>query len=112
MPKVYVTQIPHRKDSETGAFVPTVNLSPAHEHGEVVVCMPPRAAFFATQDLVKQLSEKLCDYNYEAGDCLVALGDPAVIAVACAILGRMGKFTVLKWDKQLGRYSPARVVIN
>lgn len=110
--KVYITQVPHRRDRETNAFVPSVNISPASEHGELVVMMPPRAAFHATGDLVRQLREHLKDYDYEAGDSLVALGDPAIIAVACAILGKMhGRFTVLKWDKNVGRYLPAHVVV-
>ena len=110
--KVYVTQIPHRKDKETNSFVPTVNIAPASEYGEIVVMMPPRASFHATSDLVRQLKEHLVDYNYEAGDCLVALGDPAVIAVACAILGKLhGKFSVLRWDKNIGRYTTSHIAI-
>ena len=112
MPKVYITQVPHRRDPETRAFVPAVNIAPASEHGELVVMMPPRAAFHATADLVRQLREHLKDYDQEAGDCIVALGDPAIIAVACAILGKMhGRFTVLKWDRNVGRYLPALVSI-
>lgn len=112
MSKVYITQVPHRRDAATNAFVPSVNISPAAEHGEVVVMMPPRAAFHATADLVRQLREHLKDYDYEAGDSLVAMGDPAIIAVACAILGKMhGRFTVLKWDKNVGRYIPAHVSV-
>lgn len=112
MSKVFITQIPHKRDKDTGAFVPSVNISPASEHGELIVMMPPRAAFFATGDLVKQMRDHLKDYNYEAGDSLVALGDPAVIAVACAILGSMyGKFTVLKWDRNVGRYIPSHIAV-
>jgi hypothetical protein len=109
---VYVTQVPHKKDKETGAFVPTVNLSPAGEFGKLVVMMPPRAAFFSTGDLVNQMREHLYNYDIEKGDSIVALGDPAVIAVAFAILGKeKGKFIVLKWDKNSGRYLPSRVVV-
>ena len=109
-PKVYITQVPHRRDPETKAYVPSVNIAPAAEHGELIVMMPARASFHATSDLVRQMREHLKNYDYEAGDCLVAMGDPAVIAVACAILGRMhGKFTVLKWDRIVGRYLPAHV---
>lgn len=109
-PKVYITQVPHRRDPETRAYVPSINIAPAAEHGELVVMMPPRASFFATSDLVKQMKEHLQNYDYEAGDCLVAMGDPAVIAVAFAILGKQnGRFTVLKWDRNVGRYLPAHV---
>lgn len=110
MARVFITQIPHRRDRETGAFVPSVNISPAAEHGELVVMMPPRAAFHATADLVDQLESYLDDYDYEAGDSIVALGDPAIIAVAFAILGKQhGSFVVLKWDRNVGRYIQTHV---
>lgn len=112
MAKIFVTQIPHRRDPETRAFVPAINIAPAAEHGELVVMMPPRAAFHATNDLVQQLREHLKDYDYDGGDALVALGDPAVIAVACALLGKLfGRFRVLKWDRNVGRYIPAHIVV-
>lgn len=112
MAKVFITQIPHRRDSGTNAFVPTVNVGPAAEHGEIVVMMPHQASFYATGDLVDQLSEHLKLYDFDAGDALVALGDPSVIAVACGYLGKkFGKFTVLKWDRMIGRYVPARIIL-
>lgn len=105
MKKVYVTQIPHRKDQDTGAFVPAFNISPAQEHGDIIVMMPPRASFYNTADLVKQLDNHLREYDYEAGDSIISIGDPSIIAVAFAILGKkFGKFTVLKWDRNTGRY--------
>lgn len=111
-PKVYITQIPHRRDPETRAFVPSINIAPAAEHGELIVMMPPRASFFATSDLVKQMKEHLQNYDYEAGDCLVAMGDPTVIAVAFAILGKtVGRFTVLKWDRNVSRYLPTHIQV-
>lgn len=110
MQKVYITQVPHRRDSATGAFVPAFNIAPAAEHGELVVMMPPQASFHATGDLVKQLRKHLMHYDYNAGDCIIAMGDPAIIAVACAILGRMfGEFKILKWDRNVGRYIPSHV---
>lgn len=111
-PKVYITQIPHRRDPETRAFVPSVNIAPAAEHGELVVMMPPMASFFATGDLVKQMREHLQNYDHDAGDCVVAMGDPAVIAVVFAILGReFGKFKVLKWDRNVSRYLPTHIQV-
>ncbi len=111
MPKVFVTQIPNRRDKETGALVPSVNIGPAQEHGDVVVMMPAQASFFATNDLMNQIANHLDSYDFDEGDALVALGDPAVIGAACAYLGKKrAKFTMLRWDKQLGRY--LRVVLN
>ena len=74
--------------------------------------MPPHASFHATNDLTRQLKKSLYDYNYEAGDSLISMGDPCIIAVACAILGRdFGKFAILKWDRQLGRYIKSHIKI-
>lgn len=113
MPNVYITQIPNRRDEQTETFVPTVNVNPAKEHGELIVMMPSFSAFHASADLVKQLEEKLKDYDYEAGDTIMALGDPAIIAVAFAILGKTrSKFTILKWDRIVKRYLPTKIVIN
>jgi hypothetical protein len=112
MPKVFVTQVPYRKDPTSGDLMPSVNVSPAAEHGEVVILMPPRVAFHNTIDLVKQLKVQLQNYNYRDGDCVIPLGDPSVIAATFGILGKNNKaFTVLKWDKNLGRYLQARIVI-
>ena len=112
MAKVYITQVPHKRDPETRAFVPAVNIAPAEEHGELVVMMPPRAPFHNTTDLVKQLREQLKGYDHDAGDCIVAMGDPSVIAVAFALLGKWtSKFTVLKWDRNTGRYIKAVVSV-
>ncbi len=73
--------------------------------------MPPQASFYATNDLLNQIANHLDSYDFEDGDCLVALGDPAVIGAACAYLGKKrSKFSMLRWDKQLGRY--LKVVIN
>lgn len=110
MATVYITQVPHKRDRETGTSVPTVNIAPAAEHGEVVVMMPPHAPFFNTKDLVDQMWHHLRRYDYEAGDSIVAMGDPAIIAVAFAILGKEHKkFCVLKWDRNVGRYLPSHV---
>lgn len=112
MPTVFVTQIPNRRDKDTGAFVPSINIAPAAEHGEIRVMMPAQAPFHATTDLVSQLRAHLKNYSYGAGDSLVAVGDPAIIAVACAILGKEhGRFIVLKWDRNVGRYLPAHITV-
>lgn len=110
--KVYVTQIPERRDKTTGQFYPVVDISSAEEHGEIVIMMPAQARFYATNDLVKSLKGYLEDYDYEAGDSIVALGDPSIMAAAFALLGKLhGKFIVLKWDRNLGRYVPSHVSV-
>lgn len=112
MSKVFITQIPHRKDNDTGAFVPTVNIAPATEHGEPIIMMPPQAAFYSTSDLTTQLRKHLIEYNYDDGDSIIALGDPSVMAVAFAIIGKEhGKFRLLKWDRNIGRYIQSHISV-
>jgi hypothetical protein len=73
--------------------------------------MPPQAAFMATSDVLRQLGEKLKDYDYASGDSIVLLGDTTLVACAVALLAkRHGKFTTLRWDRNLGRYT--RVVVS
>lgn len=112
MARVYVTQLPNRFDSATRALVPSVNIAPATEFGEIVVMFPPRAPFFHTGELLKQLALHLESYNFDGGDCIVLLGDTTLMAAASAYLGkRFGKFKLLRWDRNLGRYTPIVVKI-
>lgn len=105
MPKVFVTQVPLKRDPVTQAKVPVFNVAPASEHGELDVMMPPAAAFFNTDELVRQLSLKLFDYDYARGDSLMLLGDSAVIAATVAIVAHRAKrFAILRWDRNIGRY--------
>jgi hypothetical protein len=109
---VYVTQIPLRRDKFTGVMTPSVNISPASEHGQIEILMPGQTSFFATGDLVAQLKEGLKDYDYERGDSVVCLGDPAIIAIVGAILSGMSEqFYVLRWDKNLGRYVKIKIKV-
>ena len=112
MPKVFVTQIPTRRDEQTKQYAPTVNIAPAAEHGEIVIMLPPGSSIYATQDVIDSLHAHLRLYNFRDGDSIVALGDPAIIAAACAYLGKHhGTFVLLKWDRQIGRYIPTKIAV-
>lgn len=111
MPKVFVTQLPHRRDHSTGQLVPAFNINTAQEHGELVMMMPAQAHYQPTNQLVAHCAEAVRGYDYEEGDSLLLLGDTAIIASTVAVLARKHRrITVLRWDRLLSRYT--RVVIT
>jgi hypothetical protein len=104
-PIVFVTQIPTKRDNATGMLIPTVNIAPATEHGEIKTLLPSSINFFATADLIRQLKESLKDYSFARGDSIIALGDPVIIAACCAIIARNNsRFYLCKWDRVITRY--------
>lgn len=106
---VYVTQIPARL--EGGMWTPTIDLTPASEHGQVKVLLPSGLNFHAAHPVITQLREGMADYNPH-NDFLLPLGDPLVMAAAAALLGRAhGRFTMLKWDRFTRTYHPYEVVL-
>jgi len=110
-PIVFITQVPNRRDRETGQMVPAVNIAPAAEFGEPRIMMAAQPSFFATADLVRALRAGLREYNFERGDSIVALGDPAVIAATGAIVAERNKrFAILRWDNGVKRY--IKVIIS
>jgi hypothetical protein len=108
--RVYVTQVPMRRDHGTGALVPAFNINTASEHGEVVVMLPSQAAFsIAPNDLIKELTRHLEEYDPDR-DFILPLGDFIIISAAFGFLGRtFGRWNLLTWDRQLGRYLTTKI---
>ena len=109
MPTVYVTQLPHRRDLPTGRLVPKFTITPAAEHGDVVVMFPPQGAYMHTRTLIAQMREALAEFN-PAEDALLLLGDPALTAAAVAVAAhRSPAFTLLRYDNVLKKYVRVRI---
>ncbi len=105
MSKVFVTQIPTRFDHETKIRVPIVDIAPASLHGDLIIMMPAGANFFATADMTDALEKHLQNYNFDEGDCLLALGNWNIFSAAAAILGRIkGCYATLTWDRDTKNY--------
>lgn len=110
MRQVFVTQIPNRRDRESGAWVPVFDISPAADFGEINVLMPSTTSIYETTKLVGHLREKLGAYNYDRGDFIVMAGDPAVIAVAASVLAtKTPRYRILKWEREQSIYIPVEV---
>lgn len=109
MPKVYVTQVPVRKNIKD-QLVPAVNINTAMEYGDIEIIFPGQFSYANTSDIISMLHAKLQNYNEADGDVLLPLGDPGVCAMANGLLAQMcGSWTILKWDKNAKRYFPTSI---
>ena len=106
MGRVFAPQQPMRYDRDMGAMVPSMDLSPAAEYGELVVMLHliGKDALLMSVPVVRRIREVLRDFSDE--DYLLAVGDPGAIAVAGAVAAEMnrGRFRILKWDGRNHRY--------
>lgn len=107
-PKVFVTQVPSRKDAATQMWIPTVNIAPAEQFGEVVTILPPGSQFFAASETTRLIKQRLHELDYQQGDYLLPMGNPVIMAVAAAVAARRsnGCLNVLVWDKHSSSYVP------
>jgi len=104
MSKVFVPQQPSRFDAATRLWIPTVNLDPAKEYGDVEVMLPPNANRLHTAPLIAALKDKMAGFTDD--DYIVAVGDPSLIAAAACIAARKtgGSLKMLKWDRMSRNY--------
>lgn len=83
------------------------NLYPASIHGDMVVYTRREMSLF-DQGWVTELEGWLADYK-PYRDHILLVGDPTLIGVACAIIGRnWDNISLLKWDRQEKKYIPVR----
>lgn len=108
MAKVYVAQVPWRKDGANRR--PAMDMSPAFEYGKVVEVFPPSASVFNTEPLMDQIKSTIEDYDFDAGDSLILTGDPAITTVIVGLLAKRGdNLRILKFDRHSHSYNPVEV---
>ncbi len=81
------------------------NVRSAEKFGDLKVVLPDnRQIVLSSGPLTFKLQQELKDFNDE--DYLLLMGDPAIIAVAGAVVSDVngGRFKVLKWDRDEKRY--------
>ena len=92
---------------------PYINVLGAAEYGDIVVLFESgQQIMFSPQPAIRKLKRKLKDFD--DGDYLLMMGDPAAMGIACCIAAEMnrGKFNILKWDKKQQRYYPVTINLN
>lgn len=109
--KVFIPQVPSRYDRSVERWVPTVNLDPARQFGDLEIMLPPEAGRMAPQELVQMLERALKDIT--ADDWLLATGDPVAMAITMALAARNlgGTLRILRWDKRVSGYEAVEVQV-
>lgn len=109
---VYFPQVTNKRDG-SGNWIPTIDIRPAEEHGNINIIFPSNAPFYATADMLNIIKDSLKSYNFEAGDAIVAVGDPSLIAATVGWLAaNKGKLWLLKWDRTMQRYHKIKFNFN
>jgi hypothetical protein len=81
------------------------NIRSAEKFGDLKVVLPDnRQIVLSSSPLTFKLQHELKDFNDK--DYLLLMGDPAIIAVAGAVVSDVngGRFKVLKWDRDEKKY--------
>ena len=92
---------------------PYINVLGASDYGDIVVLFESgQQIMFSPQPAIRKLKRKLKDFD--DGDYLLMMGDPAAMGIACCIAAEMnrGRFNILKWDKKQQRYYPVGINLN
>lgn len=107
--KCFIIQEPMKRDFSSRQMVPLMDFRKVLEYGDPVVCLPIGRMSLSpgpTVDILKTKLRNFCDDDY-----LVAVGDPSAIMMAGAIASEfnMGRFKMLKWDKESKQYIKVEV---
>lgn len=105
--KVFIPQIPSRRDPATKIWVPTINIKPAEEFGDIVELLPAGSQFFPSQEMKRLIKQRLHEEDLGADDYFIAAGSPTAMMVTAAIAARRlnGCLNILLWDGATSTYS-------
>ena len=93
--------------------MPNRDILSAEKYGELVPILPPGYQLILSPGpTVQKIKKVLKDFNDE--DYLLLMGDPSLIGGACSIAAKnnIGKYKVLKWDRERRKYYPLEININ
>ena len=101
MPKVFVASLPTRWDAATKKQVPSLDLNPAMEFGELVILSEGRKTILEMDETL----EAVCDRagEFKDGDYLLMIGDPIINAAfysAIENLDGVADINCLRWVRK------------
>lgn len=114
MSKVFIPHVPGRQDHVTNTTVPSLDLNPARQFGELVTLNGPRRLLTdeQVQDGISNIADGMLDFTDQ--DYILCVGDVALIATAIAYasdLGLEGPIKLLRWNRETKRYNVAEVTL-
>lgn len=111
---VFIPHLPTRYEPLNGGRVPTIDLTPAAEFGRLVLLSELERSGSITQEVLPRLIGQI-NFGmaaFKAGDCIVAVGDPILVAAAISYASDLcGSVTVLRWDRHTKSYSELEVTL-
>jgi hypothetical protein len=100
MSKVFIPQLPTRFDKATGARVPSIDVNPASQFGDLVMMFSDIATRSAAIANVEWATQAILPDDY-----ILAVGDVALLALTIVhTLRRNGRATLLRWDNDFREY--------
>ena len=101
--RVFIPQVVTRYDEAKGGEVPVFDFSAAASFGQLTPILDRDVNVMFLARITKVIGEALESFSDD--DYLLAVGDPAVIAVCAGlILRRKSCMKLLKWDRKLRIY--------
>ena len=100
MTKVYVPNVPMRRDPDSGAWRPSMGLYPAEKFGELVYLFSQEEVMSGAAPCESVIDKRLAAIG--ADDCVLFVGDPAIMALVIRAQARLlpgARLNLLKWDR-------------
>ncbi len=101
MSKVFVASLPTRWDAATKKQVPSLDLNPAMQFGELVILSEGRKEITEIDETLAAVCERAEEFS--DGDHLLLIGDPIINAAfysAIEALGRVDEINCLRWVRK------------
>lgn len=106
--KVIVPELPTRYDHATNARIPSIDLNPAAEYGELQVIIKDHGTHQKKIRIIKDF----IDTQMEPNDHILAVGDVILVAASIAYaVDTFGRTYVLRWDKHNKQYYSVEVTL-
>lgn len=116
-PRVFIVQRPTQRDPGTGAVVPSMDLSPANEWGEVVFLLRDNEnPFNNVQSTVLEIERVMDDRGYDPegrGDWILLVGNPILIGLVSAVAAGFNvRLRLLQWSRADRAYRPVEAQLS